>query len=189
MPTRTAIFVDDFDLDGLGFIAEDVFGHRGTPQARYASAQVPGTPGSVAMIGSLELAPRTIAVTGVVERNTSALLHTALDELFGRLTQPVDVRVRFVDGNDRFVTARLVNSNLPVTRPQFAQRKQRVSFTLRADNPLLSESLPTVTAFNTITAMPLGSGISLPIIVLQGAVTNPTVTYKDSNARSSPRPG
>lgn len=185
MATRTAIFIDDFDLSGssVGLIVEDVIGHRGVPSTRYASARVSGTPGNVPTIGSLEVGPRVINVTGVVEQATNALLKTALDELFGRLTQPVDILVRFVDGSDRFVTARLVVSTLPVTPPRFTQRKQRVQFQLRADNPTLTETLPTTTAFNTITEMPLGSAISLPLIVLAGAVTNPVVTYRDNNGK------
>lgn len=185
MPTRTAIFVDDFDLSrsSVGLIVEDVTGHRGVPPTRYASARVSGTPGNVPTIGSLETGPRLINVIGVVEQSTNALLKTALDELFGRLTQSIDMQVRFVDGNDRFVTARTVLSNLPITPPQFTQRKQRVQFQLRADNPMLTETLPTTVAFNTITEMPLGSAISLPLVVIDGAVTNPVVTYRDNNGK------
>jgi phage-related protein len=180
----TAIYIDDYDLDGLGFICEDAQGHRGATGARFALGQIPASDrGDVHLIDGHDFQPRIITVMGVVRQSSLANLKDAIDELQGRLTAGGgDILARFVDGSDRFVTARLRRLELIPTAPQFTQLKQRVNFELFCANPLVSETSNTQATFtSTPDDCPLGSAISLPVIVLTGAAaySNPTFTYKD----------
>lgn len=177
----TMVIIDGKDIGELGFIVSAVDGWRDIPRSRKRSVQLVGRDGNIAIEPAAALSSRLITVRGTIQQDSFANLKSSVDELGGRLFNAAVAR--FVDNDDRFINARLETHSILPLAAQFTGTELDYSFTLIADDPIIYETaLTNVTFTATKDNCPLGTYFSKGIITINGAVTNPSIIYRDSGS-------
>lgn len=178
------LFVNDFDCSALGLIVADVDGWLHAPSARDKTTQLPGRVGAVLLAPEAETAPRNLVINGVIKRASVVSARAALLEMQERLYRGT-VELRFADDPDKVYYARTTDADWSGTPPQFVNPNGRVSIRATCFDPLVYDRYGSVVGFTTVrSAVPLGSAVSAPILRVMGAVTNPTITYRDKSGTS-----
>lgn len=184
MGTRTAVYLNDYDLAGLGFILEAVEGWNDAPSVRDRVTQLPGRPGTIALAPEAETAPRALSFRGVIRATSLAGVRTSMAALQERLYRGT-VEVRLSDDPDKVFFARTEEQVRIVTPPQFASPHTRLSWRMTCPDPLRYDRNGTVIGFSSARgATPLGSAPSLPVLRIMGAATNPVITYRNAAGES-----
>lgn len=176
-----ALIVDGFDTSTEGLIVRSGLQRlRGTPEASYPSTTVPGRMGAVRLSRDPEYGPRQLTIPGTVEGATMAEMHTNLRSLERRLWPGPERVIRLVDDEtvEFHAHTRLIDGQgVP---PDLVQPVTQVAISLLALDPRLLAASDTVITFtSTLTETPLGSGPSFPVIRIDGAATDPVLTYAD----------
>jgi hypothetical protein len=180
---QRAMWVNDYDLSGLGLTVEQVDGWLDSPSVLERETQLPQRAGTVPLAPLAETAPRDIVVTGVVgSRGLSmATCRAYIDALKQRLFAGT-IEVTFSDHQDKFVLARCNGKQVTATPPQFANPYSRVTIRLHCPDPLVYAKLPTTVGFGAVASgrstLPLGTGMAMPMIRV-GPCTNPVLIYRD----------
>ena len=186
MRTLTTMWINDYDTSReLGLIVESIDGWLDSPSTRDRVSQLPTRTGAIILAPDAETAPRTIAIGGVIRRNTMALVRASIDELKARLFAGT-VEVRFRGHADRVAYARCEEHRFVPGAPQFAEAITakawgRVSFSLFCPDPLVYERDATIVGFSSVRRqVPLGTAVSAPTIRIMGPATNPTIRYRSA---------
>ncbi len=175
----TMMILDGKDFGELGLIISRAPGWRGIPATRRKSVRLAGRHGNVAVSGSLEISPRIVVIEGTLVQDTLAERKASEDEIGGRLA--VAQVARFIDNNDRYMSVDVGEyTTIPMAAP-FSAAEIGIRIQLTANDPLIYEtSLTNVTFTVTKDNCPLGNMPVRPLITINGAVTNPSIIYRDS---------
>lgn len=185
MRTLTTMWLNDFDTSRLGLIVESLDGWLDSPSTRDRVSQLPTRTGAIILAPDAETAPRTLAIGGLIRRNTMALVRSSIDELKSRLFAGT-IEVRFRGHPDRVAYARCEEHRFIPGAPQFAEAITakawgRVTFSLFCPDPLVYEREATIVGFTaTRRQVPLGTAVSAPTIRIMGPATNPSVRMRDA---------
>ena len=175
------LIVDGFDLGTLGLKLEprtrDVFSDASLD---FTTAPVPGRAGTAHLSRRGQVRPRPFTVPAYVEADDAIALELAVDEIKYRLSRG-DRQLIFPHHDDRYITARLLRPRWLPVAPDYVQTVRRMALQFLAADPWFYESAQQSIVFSTATAMPIGNAITLPVITLVGAVTDPVITYKDGS--------
>lgn len=176
-----ALIVDGFDTSEEGLIVRSgIQGWRGTPQASYPSTTVPGRMGAVRLSREPQYEPRQLTIPASVEGATMAEMHANLRSLERRLWPGPERTIRLVDDETVEFRARTLQIDGQGVPPDLTQPLTQVAISLLALDPRLLAVSDTVVNFtSSLTETELGSGPSFPVIRIDGAATDPVLTYAD----------
>ncbi len=173
------IVLDGKDLGTLGLIVSVVNGWRDIPITRKKSVRLAGRDGNIAVGNSLEISPRNVTIDGTIVQDTFQEIKDSIQEISGRLR--VAKLARFVDNDDRFMNVHVAELNILPLAAQFTSPESNVRISLKGLDPFIFETALTNVAF-TITKnnTALGNVSVRPLIKINGAVTNPSIIYRNS---------
>lgn len=184
MGQTTALYLNDYDTSRLGFFLRRADGRLAGLSARDRTTGLPKRVGTVPLAREAETAERRIIVLGTIKQATMAGVISSRNELKARFYRGV-VEVRFEDDPDKVYYVLAEDADLRGTDPEFVNPVSEVTLTMSCRDPLIYARYPTVVGFNaTKAACPLGTAISLPVLKVSGAVTNPVITYRDVRGAS-----
>lgn len=185
--SHRAIIVGGVNLETVGFIADDIRGHRSMPRRTLPTTNVPGAIGPVVVSNIERWSARRMEFSGTLNAATFIEMQSRLDELKYRLAGQ-DLVVTVADDETReFRNVRFEEIPAALFRPHLIQTKTRVSLVAIANDPRGYSTADTVSASfgSTDLAMPLGTAEVGPVIRISGStagVVNPAVIYKNSIA-------
>jgi hypothetical protein len=180
--TRPSLYVNDVDLETLGFTCEEVLGLDDAPDMDLPTAAVSGLAGSLMMAArQAKVAERQITVTGNLIRTSTTALDAALTQLKGLLSGGL-LELRSVRNASRVAVGYRVGI---VESPYKAMyRRVATKITLRFQCPdayLYDRSAITAGPITTTAvAVPLGTAPVKPRLLLMGAGASASVTYRDA---------
>lgn len=177
----SSVTIAGYDLEatfpGLSIRLLPDYLHR--PRLSKEAVSVPGVPGRV-YPGILDVADRTIRVSGVISKATAAEVRTilrSLDQIVG--TRPVVLQTADMGGLQ--IIARMEQFDPTPMQPQMLSGGLTFEMVFRAEMPYWESTTGTTVAFNaTATAMPAGTAPSPWLIKVNGPATNPLLTYANS---------
>lgn len=174
------LFLNDYDLTRIGFTLEnEIQGWRNGLTVRDRTTQLPGRVGTVALARTFETEGRMLTLTGMQKANSLAILLPWYRELKQR-AQEGTVEVRFIDDQDKVYYARAENVEVIGQPPSLQHPANRVRLSFLCPDPLIYDRNGSVAGFSAAAGeIPLGTANVFPIIRINGAVTNPVITYKD----------
>ena len=182
--SHRAIIVGGVNLETVGFIADDIRGHRSmTPRSR-PTTSVPGAIGLVVVSNIERWQPRRMEFSGMLNAATFSEMQSRLDELKYRLAG-ADLIVTVADDETReFQGVRFEAIPAALFRPHLIQTKTRVSLVAIANDPRGYSTADTVSSSfgSTDLAMPLGTAEVGPIIRISGPAITPAIIYRNSAA-------
>ena len=179
-----AMYLNDYDTSRLGLVVRRADGRHSGVSIRDRITQLPKRAGDVALARESEAAPRRLTVLGTIKKSSIAAVNSARDELKARLYHGT-IEVRFDDEPTRMYLARAEDSELRTTDPDFVNPASEVTLSLYVPVPLAFDKLSRVVAFSATKGdCPIGTAPSLPVLQVAGAVTNPTITYRDFRGAS-----
>ncbi len=177
----TMVTLNGKDLGTLGLIVSRVIGWRDMPTTRRKTARLAGRDGDTPVSDALEVSPRTVTIEGAIVQDTFAEMKSSVDEIGGRLR--VASIVRFIDNDDRFMNIHTAQYEVLPLAAQFTAASIGIRIILTALDPTIFETANTQISF-TITKnnMALGNIPVRPLITINGAVTNPSIIYRDDGS-------
>jgi len=182
------MYVDDFDLGGIGFQVVDLQGWRDYVPHTDLTQQIPGRQGMHLLANHRVSVARRLVIDGLIVASSGTELRSFMEELFGRLSivrSATDrLSVRFNDDPNRLFFCRPMSGSAGLTRPKLdpATRRTRVRFTLECPEPeVFQNSLTQITFDDNATEMTLDSAPVRPLITIPGPIVAPTVTYKNAS--------
>lgn len=181
MGITSILYLNEYDTSRLGLLVERA---SGLPNGLALTPRLVGIPGRA---GTPVLTPtaltqssaRTVDLRGVVKTASAALLRANLDALKD-LVYAGAVELRFAERVDRFLLAVCTSFVVEPIGPQFGSSAElRLGFT--CPDPLAYDRHELVVGLHAAApaAVPLGTGVTAPVVRLFGAVNNPVVTYRD----------
>jgi hypothetical protein len=178
--SQTTVYVDGYDLFGIGFVADTVRGHRSMTSRRKPTAQVPGRIGPILISNTALYEPRRLEFSGVVEAVSFTEMQTRLDELKYRLSGTHTVAV--ADDTTRvFVSVRFEEIPAVPMRPDLFQKWTQVSLVGISDDPRAYSTGTFAVAFgSTDTDIPMGTAPMGGTVRISGAAVNPALICKSS---------
>lgn len=183
---KQALFIDGVDLATLGVTVErDPRGIRDAPSFVWPTKDVPGRIGPLVTATRPKIGPRTLDLTITVEGGTYAGARANARQVAALLdkTRTGTVDVSFVDDQTREYRCRLLSGAGANLRPFFIQPYERYRLRLVAHDPRLYKTTSTVLNVDPgPTDITLGTAPVRPVIRINGAITDPTLTYRDSAA-------
>lgn len=176
--------INGFDPATLGFTHEHIEGWRSSLNLRRATTDVPGRFGRIRMGKEAEAEPRRLVIDGWMRAGDVATLQANLHELKHRLYDGL-IAVTFADAPDLvFYGVTEFVEVIPI-RPALTQKVHRLRISIECDDPRAFEVTPTQVVFTTgRAAIPIGTGVSEPVLRVSGAASDFTITYR--NARGEP---
>lgn len=173
------LFIDDYDLQNLGVtISSEIEGDLDAPARRWDLVSVPGRLDAVVRTGSAQvIRPRTLVFVGAITAADHASMLTNLKSLKYRLS-PDEVRVRTASGSTLEWLARC---EALIARPlglAFGPARE-LEFRFICPNPhRRSTTESNESLSSTPQAIALGNARSNCRVRINGAVTDPVLTYK-----------
>ncbi len=168
------------DLNDFGFIVDPITGVFDGPAVSKPTASQPGRLDVAVLNSRVTGEEREVTVTGMVMAATPSALTTNLRNLIGWCRRAVALK-----------TVHDANSYLPIDRvtvttthppAQGIAKSCSVTIGFIATDPLwYATSASAVSFAGGATQMPLGAAPSKPVIRITGALTNPTITLKNSS--------
>lgn len=180
----TALYVNNTDLETLGFKVLRVRGLGDPLTQRLPTVAVPGRAGRFALgTRAGDVSPRTVTVTLTIRPRTSlAALEAAVVQLYALCGGGL-VELRDVRDPAKVAYGQLAGGEDVAFDPQYLASDPASTITLRfnCDDPARYAVAPTVLALSTTrTKCLLGSLPVAPQLRLFGAATNPTVTLRNA---------
>lgn len=178
--TAPKMFIlDGKDLGLLGLIVSTVTGWRDIPPTRKKSIHLAGRDGDVAVGSSLEISSRIVTINGTIHQDTLAEVKSSIQEISGRLR--VAKLARFIDNDDRFMNVHVADMQIIPMAAQFTAPDINIKISIQGLDPFIFKTALTSIAF-TITKnnTDLGNVPVRPLITINGAVTNPSIIYRNS---------
>jgi hypothetical protein len=178
--TRPSVYVNDLDLETLGFTVEEVLGLDDASEVALPVQGVAGMAGGVIMATrEAKIDPREITITGHLIRSSTTALDAALTQLKGVLTGLVELR------SVRNLTRVAVGYRQSIVeapfKAQYRRAQTKLTVRLLCPDPYLYDRSPiTMSAGAVPVACPLGTAPVKPRLVLIGAGASATVTYRDA---------
>ena len=178
------LIADGVDLSTIGFVLEP--GSRDLLSGGHVDhrmAPIPGRAGATHLSLQGQTRAKVFTLNAHVVGTSAANLRARIDEVKFRLEHR-DVQLIFPDDATRYITARMQRAQWSSPGPEWnvvagADHIRRARLQFVAEDPWFFDVTAQTIGFSTATAMPLGDAISLPVITLIGAVTDPVITYKD----------
>jgi hypothetical protein len=169
------------DLRDFGFVLERPIGVFSSPVVSYASAQLPGVLAGIRLHSTPTGSARSFSIEGNVVATSAATLTSRLRDLTGWCARAV--AVKSVHDSSTFLRVRqasvTVDPIYPIAGPDYAAR---VIIEFEAvDGLWYATSTTTATFTGGAASTALGTAISYPVVRVTGALTNPTITVKDSS--------
>lgn len=175
------LYVNDYPMDRIGLFpdAEGITGSRGTVTVRDEVTNLPGRQGVISLARESETVPRRIVLETIGRGTSAANLQTRLREIRQRFSEGV-IEVRFQDDPEKVFYCKLESIDVRGIAPMIPQPNHNLRITLLGQDPIIYDRNATPVAFSNVPGeVPLGTAPSFGIIRISGAVTNPTLTYKD----------
>lgn len=183
--SRPSVYVNDLDLEQLGFTVEEVLGLDDAPEVSLPVAGVAGMAGGVIMATrEAKIDAREITITGHLIRASTAALDAALTQVKALLSGVLEVR------SVRNANRVAVGYRQSIVEAPFKAQYRRVAtkLTIRflCPDPYLYDRSPiTIGPISTTpVALVLGSAPVKPRLLLIGAGASATVTYRDAGGVS-----
>jgi hypothetical protein len=183
MDADVDVYINDFNLRNLGFVLETPEGWRSGFTVPDRRTGLPGRVGTVRLAREDETQPRRLILVGHQLADDLTQLNSRLNELKGRLYEG-DLEIRMGDALDWVFIGRTDSFEPTPIPPALMQAAHRLRISILCSDPLIYARYPTVVSFGGAAAeCPLATGVSVPRIRIGtapgGALTNPTITYRD----------
>lgn len=181
------MYLNGFDTSSLGLIVTDVAGWLDGLVRKDRTQELIGRAGLLLTHPRPTVMPRAVTVTGVVRRNTNALMRAALLELQERAYRGT-VEVSFQDDQTKLLPSRCVQFTFAGRPPKLANPYGDLSVMFTGLDPYIYDAEAQVVSFGSgvpaIYPCPLGSAPSAPLIRIVGsgvgALVNPVISYLDA---------
>lgn len=180
--TATTILINGYDLKQLGFSVR-TSPHTEPPEKKWLTDQIPGRAGAVLLSPTPQVDGRVLTIPGALVATSLATFRSNFDKLKYKLDfEPLAIVL--ADDQTRQVNGRLSRITIsPQPARQFLIPAVEMDLEFLCERPYLETVSQSSVAFNTATAMPLGTALVRPLIRLAASgstMSNPVVTYKDS---------
>jgi hypothetical protein len=167
------------DLADFGFVIRRPNDMFSGPRRTYPTIGMPGVMQAVRLNASPTGGVRSVTIQGTVVAATSALLTTNIRNLRGYCAQAVALKTLH-DANS-FLQVSKVHATVSPHYPLTGLRAAEVTIEFEAADPFWYATSQTTATFTAAPAStPLGTADSYPLVRITGALTNPTITVKDS---------
>lgn len=179
MSNTGEMFINGWDVSLAGLIVESVSGWRPTGTMDDRGIQILNRYGSAPASSYAASQGASIIVQGTIEGTTVADVKAKVDLLRSKLFSGI-LELSFYNNTDKIAVCYCDKADVAGIEPQWIQPYQKIAIQFHSPVPVLFGAQPTVIGFtSTKAACPIGTGLSSPIIIIPGAVTNPTITYRD----------
>lgn len=179
--TRPSVYVNDLDLEQLGFTVEEVLGLDDAPEVALPVGGAAGLAGAVIMATrEAKVDARAITITGHLLRTSTTALDAALTSLKGHLTGLLEVR------SVRKLTRVAVGYRQSIVEAPFKAQFRRVAtkLTIRilCPDPYLYDraAISLGPIGTTPVALTLGTAPVKPRLLLIGAGASASIIYRDA---------
>lgn len=181
---RPVAYLDDYDLSQLGLVVERVDGLGDQPDRPWPSAPLPKSERVAILSTAPDETARLLVVRGHLLADTVALRNVAFDTLKGRCFAGDTVRLRFVDQGTREWVARCIGIQVDPRGQQFIEPGLALALSFVCESPYGRDTSDSVVdgITTTLTAIPLGTAPSRPLIRITGPATNPLLAYAHFDA-------
>jgi hypothetical protein len=178
--SRTTVTGTYKDLNDFGFIVGRPLDAFKGVQRQYQNGEMPGTLGAVRLHTRPSGGVASVSVEGTVVATTSALLTTAIRNLKGWCAGAVALKT--VHDANTFLAVSYVGTSAEVRYPLGgALFACDMTLEFEAADPFWQDtSLTTATFTGGAASTALGTADSYPLVRITGALTNPTITVKNS---------
>jgi hypothetical protein len=182
MGIPATVFLNDYDLAGLGVAVEVIDGLRAAPAQRWVSTPVTGRMGELLLSGRPTVQSRGLTLHGKVLADTQLALEAAVDGFKSRLLQGA-IELRTVAQPGRVLLCRLTGFTEQPWTPQMLSPQFGFAADLEAVSPAWYDRDPfLLTGAATVrVACPVGDLPVAPLVQILGAVTNPVLTLRAAN--------
>lgn len=175
------VTIDGTDLGDFGVVlSREASGWHDIPNRQFQTSPIPERSGSILLTKEPAVHPLQIRLRGWQTASTQSQLRDREDDLKALLMSG-RLEVIFDSRPDRLFKAWL-NGRMRVEAigPRFATTKQRIEADLIAPDPLMYSTQQYQLGLSQV-AVPQGNGPVAPTVEITGAVTDPTITYRDGD--------
>ncbi len=180
----TSLTVNGLDLEDLGFSTERVEGLDDSPELSWATERIPGLAGTL-VVGPRQpvIGERTVTVVGHLLADTPAAVETALRNVVTAAGQGL-VELASTRSPARCALGYLAGVVEAPYPAQYSQPAARLTLRFQCPDPWrydVAGLTVALAAASTAYPLPLGSAPVKPVVVIAGAVTNPTLVYREAS--------